>query len=177
MTKTRARRGFTLMEIMLAISIMSLGILSIISLFAFGYRETSQSNEDVASAAYADAVISQIAMAIGQTNLSWSTFSRHQGQTSESGWEFYLEPDGRVKRGIDGIAKQEYAKWTSQLQPSWPNAWPAGAAGDMKAALVVQHEAGSPIVKIGFRATKTEQTLMSQPLYYTEVRFQGDPDK
>ena len=171
------RRGFTLMEVTLAISIMALGVLSIISLFAFGYRESAQSNEDVASAAYADAVLSQLVMAISQTNLSWSAFKGRQGETADSGWEYYLESDGRIKSGIDGIAKSEYAKWTSQLQPSWPNAWPAGAAGDMKAALVVQHDVGSPVVRIGFRATKAEQTLMSQPLYYTEVRFQGDPDK
>lgn len=165
------------MEVNLAISIMALGILSVISLFAFGYRESSQSNEDVASAAYADAVISQLAMAITQTNLQWSTFKNHKGQTADSGWEVYLENDGRVKRNIDSIARQEYARWTSQLQPSWPNQWPAGVAGDLKAALVVQHDEGSAIVRIGFRAAKAEQTLMSQPLYYTEVRFQGDPDK
>lgn len=165
------------MEVTLAISIMALGVLGIISLFAFGYRETAQSNEDVAGAAYADAVMSQLVMAISQTNLVWSTFRNHKGQTSEIGWEYYFESDGRIKNGIEAIAKQEYAKWTSQLQPSWPNAWPAGAAGDMKAALVVQHDENSPLVRIGFRAAKAEQTLMSQPLYYTEVRFQGDPDK
>ncbi|MBO5643498.1 MAG: hypothetical protein J6S51_05795 [Kiritimatiellae bacterium] len=173
----RFSRAFTLMEINLAISIMALGVLSVISLFAFGYRESAQSNEDVASAAYADAVISQLVMAISQTNLQWSTFKNHKGQTSESGWEAYLESDGRIKRNIDSIAKQEFARWTSQLQPSWPNSWPAGVAGDLKAALVVQHDDESAIVRIGFRAAKTEQTLLSQPLYYTEVRFQGDPEK
>jgi len=170
------RKAFTLMEINLAIAIMALGVLSIISLYAFGYRESAQSNEDVASAAYADAVISQLSMAITQTNLQWSTFKTHKGQTNDSGWEAYLDSEGKVRNNIDSIAKQEFARWTSALNPSWPNGWPQGVAGDMKAALVIQHDDGSPIVRIGFRACKTEQTLLAQPLYYTEVRFQGDPN-
>ena len=170
------KTGFTLVEVTLAISVMAVGVLTIISLFGFGYRESSQSNEDVASAAYADAVISQLVMAIGQTNVSWSTFRDLQGETAEVGWGYYVnENSGRIKSGVDGKAKDEYSKWTKKL--NWPNAWPAGAAGDMKAALVLQHDQGSRIVRIGFRATRTEHTLMSQPLYYTEACFQGDTDK
>lgn len=169
------RRGFTLIEVSLAITVMAVGVLAVISLFGFGYRESSQSNEDVASAAYADAVISQLVMAISQTNLPWSVFKGIQGKTAEIGWGYYVSENGRTLGGVDGKAKDEYSKWTKQL--NWPNAWPAGAAGDMKAALVLQHDKGSRIVRIGFRATRTEPTLMSQPLYYTEARFQGDPDK
>ena len=170
------KAGFTLMEVTLAISVMAVGVLAVISLFGFAYRESSQSNEDVASAAYADAVISQLVMAIGQTNLAWSAFNDIRGESASDGWGYYVdETSGRVKSGMDGKAKAEYSKWTKQL--GWPNAWPADAAGDMKAALVLQHEKGSRIVRIGFRATRTEPTMMSQPLYYTEARFQGDPDK
>lgn len=170
------RKGFTLIEVSLAIGVVAVGVLAVISLFGFGYRESSQSNEDVASAAYADAVISQLVMAISQTNLPWSVFKKIQGETATDGWACYLNRNnGLVNRGIDSKAKDEYSKWTKQL--NWPNAWPAGAAGDMKAALVLQHDVNSRIVRIGFRATRTEPTLMSQPLYYTEARFQGDPDK
>lgn len=165
------------MEINLAIAIMAMGVLSIISLFAFGYRETAQSNEDVASAAYADAVLSQLSMAISQTNLKWSAFKTHKSNSNNAGWEMYLDSEGKVRPGIDSIARQEYARWTSGLTPGWPNGWPQGVAGDLKAALVVQHDDNSAIVRISFRACKAEQTLLAQPLYYTEVRFQGDPNQ
>ena len=45
------RKAFTLMEVNLAILIMAGGVLSVVSLFALGYRENRQSREDVASAA------------------------------------------------------------------------------------------------------------------------------
>ena len=63
------RKAFTLMEVNLAILIMAGGVLSVVSLFAFGYRENRQSREDVASAAYADAVMSPLVMACSATNL------------------------------------------------------------------------------------------------------------
>ena len=53
------RRAFTLIEVNLAILIMAGGILAMVSLFSFGYRENSQSREDVAGAAMADAVASK----------------------------------------------------------------------------------------------------------------------
>ena len=57
------RKAFTLMEVNLAILIMAGGVLSVVSLFALGYRENRQSREDVAAAAYADAVLSPLIMA------------------------------------------------------------------------------------------------------------------
>ena len=51
------KKAFTLIEVNLAIMVMAVGVLGIISLYAFGFREERQSREDVASAAYADAVM------------------------------------------------------------------------------------------------------------------------
>ena len=53
---------------------------------------------------------------------------------------------------------------------------PTDAANGLKAGLVVLHERDSAIVRIGFRATKKPAELLSMPLYYTEVRFQGVVD-
>ena len=51
------KRGFTLVEVNLAVFIMAGGILAMISLYSLGYRENRQSREDVAAAALADDVI------------------------------------------------------------------------------------------------------------------------
>jgi hypothetical protein len=46
----------------------------------------------------------------------------------------------------------------------------------LNAGLVILHEEGSSVVKIGFRAAKKPEELFAMPLYYTEVRFQGHFD-
>ena len=51
-----AKKAFTLIEVNIAMFVMAGGILSVIGLYSLGYRESRQSREDVASAAYADAV-------------------------------------------------------------------------------------------------------------------------
>ena len=52
------KRAFTLMEVNLAIMIMAGGILSILGLYSLGYRENSQSREDVAATAKAPVAVS-----------------------------------------------------------------------------------------------------------------------
>ena len=42
---------------------------------------------------------------------------------------------------------------------------------------MVQHDEDSTIVRIALRATKQPGMLLAMPIYYTEVPFQGDPDK
>jgi len=42
---------------------------------------------------------------------------------------------------------------------------------------VVQHEEGSAVVRISCRATKHPGSLLAMPLFYTEVMFQGLPDR
>ena len=84
------KKAFTLMEVNLAILIMAGGILSILGLYSLGYRENRQSREDVASAAYADAVISPLVMALSATNLKWSSFKKLGSYPSEAGWKEYI---------------------------------------------------------------------------------------
>ena len=91
------KKAFTLMEINLAILIMAAGILSMISLYSLGFRQSSQSREDVAGTAFADAVISPIVMACSDTSLKWSQFRGEWHYPSKEGWGAYLDrTTGRV---------------------------------------------------------------------------------
>ena len=69
-----SKRGFTLIEVNLAMLVMAMGVLSIVGLYAFGYRESAQSREDVEATALADQLISPLVRAITHTNQKWSTF-------------------------------------------------------------------------------------------------------
>ena len=173
------KRAFTLIEVNLAMLIMAGGILSLVGLYAFGFRESKQSREDVESAAIADAYISPLVMAISATNLKWSAFRQVESIPSDKGWAYYLDNEGRVKQNPNGPSQFSKAMSAysgcavggdrvSYSQPTEKN---------LLCGLVVLHEENSSIVRIGFRAAPTKDQLMSMPLYYTEVRFQGIIDQ
>jgi len=163
------KKAFTLIEVNLAMLIMAGGILSIVGLYSLGFRENSQSEEDVAGAAIADAVMSPIISSLSSTNLRWTVFNNIQDFPSEKGWANYLS-NGEVVSNPKGVAESGISKLAalsgnaSQV-PSIPSGYHYG--------LVVHHTRDSAVVSIAFRSSKKAKQLMSQPLYYTEVRFQG----
>lgn len=171
------RRAFTLIEINMAMLIMAGGILSVVGLYAFGFRENRQSREDVAATAVADAVISQLMMAITSTNITWQQFKGGFSLPGDKGWgEYANESTGVVTANPESMAERAFEQTMSKLGISGEVAqFPSDVvkASGMSCGLVVMHDTDSPIVRIAFRATKQPGTLLSMPLFYTEARFQG----
>ena len=178
------RKAFTLMEVNLAILIMAGGILSIVGLYSLGFRESRQSSEDVAATAYADAVLSPLVMAASATNLRWSVFKEMRSFPGDTGWAEYIDENtGLVRNNPESTAKNAFSSAMGALSSAAggsldaPSSWPGtSASGGLKGGLIVMHAPGSPIVRLGFRASKLDNMLLSAPLYYTEVRFQGVND-
>ena len=179
----KGRRAFTLIEVNLAMLIMAGGILSIVGLYAFGFRENRQSREDVAASAYADAVVSPLVMAISATNLKWSVFREKFNYPGDKGWGEYFNNEGLVTQDPQGnaetafkgvIGKMESAAVGTFDSPDFPST-AKPTKPKMSCGLVVMHAKDSAVVSIGFRAVETDRpgTLLSMPLFYTEVRFQG----
>ena len=176
------KRGFTLMEVNLAIFIMATGILSMVSLYSLGFRESSQSREDVAGAALADAVMGPLVMACSDTSVKWSQFKEEwQYPTDGKGWGHYLNEDkGIVVNDPDGDCRTFFGNVLSKMKNCGAKnvdaSYPSNGNG-LSGALVVSHAKDSGVVKIAFRATAKPGQLLSQPMYYTEVRFQGIVDQ
>ena len=177
------KKAFTLIEVNLAIMVMAVGVLGIISLYAFGFREEQQSREDVASAAYADAVMGPLVTALTATNVKWSVFRALKSRPGPDGWGQYLQnrTTGKVVSNPESLAQSAYSETIGALNLG--GGFPSGMqvtkqkAGNLKAALVVMHDEDSAIVRISFRAASKENLLFSAPLYYTEARFQGVMDE
>lgn len=176
------KRAFTLVEVTLAMGIMAVGVMSVIGLYAFGFRESGQSREDVGATAVADAVLGQLTMAITATNLKWSVFRELPSFPSDDGWGYFLNRDnGRVKEDPTPRAKSDFASFMGRLSGAavgsldCDTAFPASALSStgLKCGLVILHDQGSPIVRIGFRAMRQRQSLLSVPMFYTEAMFQG----
>ena len=187
--KTFARKAFTIIEVNMAILILSSGVLALISLFALGFRENRQSREDVGSAALADAVLSRIVMAASATNLKWSVFKKIEAYPSAKGWSVYYGSNGANLRRCSEISRKAYDDLMTALAESADGelaadkSWPSGAEAGLFHGLVIMHDNGNygkedcSRLRISFRAGRHASEILSQPLYYTEVRFQGDPLK
>lgn len=178
------KRAFTLIEVNLAMLIMAGGILSIVGLYAFAFRENRQSREDVAATAVADSVMSPLVCALSATNVTWSSFRTLGNYPSDYGWGDYLDRSkGVVTQDPMSKARTVFSSVTGRLSfeggYDGPTEFPSTAmtGTGMSCGLVVQHEQDSAVVRISCRATKLPGALLSMPMFYTEVRFQGLPDK
>lgn len=173
------KKAFTLIEVNLAMLVMAGGILSIVGLYAFGFRENNQSREDVASAAVAEMVINPLVMALSHTNNNWSTFnvgSSSSGQTyPANGWKAYLDGNYHVSSDPTPTAKSAFGSAMGMASASEGKAGFPSIDSRMAVALLVHHDKESATVSIALRAVEKAKSrlLMSQPIYYTEVKFQG----
>lgn len=173
------KKAFTLLEINLAIMVMAGGILSILGLYGLGYRENRQSREDVTATTYADAVLSPLVMALSSTNLTWQDFNKIRSSPSEEGWGAYINKStGLVDQDPQGRAEQAWQAVMGAVgtKAKVNTTWPKSAKAGLKAGLVVLHDTDSAIVRLGFRATRNASELLSMPLFFTEVRYQGRTD-
>jgi len=175
-------KGFTLMEVNLAMFVMAVGTLGLVSLYSFGYRENQQSVEDVRGASVAEVNMNALIAALSSTNMTWSKWESIGTQPSE-GWGKYAGDGTGVDWSDNGGGSD-----TSKLKPlSNPSAEArsifsrivklGGGSGSfydgngLACGLVVNQEGDR--CSVAFRSGKRSGTLVYQPLYYTEVRFQG----
>ncbi len=192
------KRAFTLMEVNLAIFIMATGVLAMVSLYSLGMRESRQSTEDVAAAGYADAVFAPLVAKLSATNMTWrgwtSIGSEPQGEGSKicdgvtqggKGWADYVQKVGsdasglyRVDSGCTAKAKQAFQEIASAQTRGSPNVsitWPGVLPSDYFYGLVATRRGAT--ISLAFRASRRRDGLMSQPIYYTEVHYQGRDDE
>ena len=188
------RRAFTLMEVNLAILVMAGCVLSVVTLYSLGFRENQQSMEDVAAAAYADAVMGKLATALSDPNVAWEDFKdivnvRNVGgdftsTNPENGWGDYFDSDGDALDGSAAISKAQTvftetmarirSGSTSGIDTAMP-AVPTKSIGAVGLVVRIKTVGGKPmpVAQISFRAARDGRSLMSSPMYYTEVAFQG----
>ena len=198
------RRGFTLMEVNLAIFIMAVGLLAMVALYPLAYRESRQSKDDVKAAAAADCVLNTLTAALSSRNIEWKDWvdgideaygKTDKGKHLKGGWLAYCDEvrDSNTHQAtfapkkhsqINSLAKQVFgalAGINREHKPSWP------VDDELACAIVVQW-GQMPVfdgdgmqmmddrsrVTISLRITRRVGDLLGQPVFYTEVHFQGD---
>lgn len=185
------KKGFTLIEVNLAMLIMAMGVLVMCGLYSLGFRENRQSVEDVAAAAYADAYLAPLVQGLSATNMTWDAWKRIGGKPSnsrmseiaqgvwpEAGWMAYVQRKGKSDYKVvssprsvaDGVFGDVLGKIPSPYKGSNP-----GLSSDYQYALVVTRHGA--VIQLAFRCSRRKESLMSQPLFVSEVHYQGDPER
>ena len=196
------QRAFTLIEVNLAMLVMAGGVLSMVSLYAFGFRESRQSREDVAGAVVAESILNALETALSSRKLTWSEWKRFGDNKSvdgnyniriwpAEGWKDYLSQGVNggyrvTKSTIGNKAEQVFGKLitsngkavqdngTEVSVPAWGD---IVRKEDVSVALVASRESElSPVITLAVRVVRAgqERTLFAQPIYFTEVHFQGE---
>ena len=171
------RKAFTLMEVNLALMVMAVGTLALVSLYTFGYRENRQSIEDVSATGVADSVLGSLTLMLASTNVTWSDWQKIPEKSPANGWEDYYDFENGKMRSVSGKAEAAYDAIKGQIGGSVDGGSAPGIdiPDGMTAGLVITRS--GDLATIGFRLSKRPGELMSQPIFYTEVHFQGDPTK
>ena len=181
------KKAFTLMEVNLAVMVMAFGVLGLVSLYSLGYRENSQSREDVEAAALADRNLNALVTMLSSTNMSWSAWSSigtlPAGGERRSGWMAYFNVNRSDYGNLDdtGADPNPNNKARSAFDAvkgkcsGCEGASVSFDPGHLNCGLVVYQD--GPRCAIAFRAARRPASLIYQPLYYTEVYFQGDTAK
>lgn len=182
--------GFTLMEVNLAIFIMATGVLAMVSLYPLGYRENQQSRDDVWAASEADRIFNQIHAALSERSIKWNDWVRtvENLKGSVGNWELYCESsDGYVpknKSQLNSLAANALNSLSNIARTK-----PSDLKLDSKRAYAVvvqpgriKYNGGDPMldysrVAISMRISRNSGSLFAQPVYFTEVHFQGDQEK
>lgn len=190
------KKAFTLLEVNLAIFIMATGVLSMCALYSLGFRENRQSVEDVAGVAYAETYLAPLVQGLSATNMPWSqwveigdeprntaTESRNvaDGLYPAGGWLDYVEHIKdreqvrfRVKGDPRSTANSAWQSTNASIPSPYKGSLPS-LPSDFQYALVVSRK--GTVIQLSFRCSRRKDQLLMQPVYVSEVRFQGDGDK
>ena len=199
-----SRFGFTLMEVNLAIFIMATGLLAMVAVYPLAYRESQQSKDDVRAAAAADCILNTLTGALSSRNIEWkdwvdgisSAVSATRSDQDGGGWLDYYDPRPNAPRtslqtiktkgqGVFNSLAGIYTK--SQGTRGSLNFSTLKIPSELACAIVAQW-GQMPVwngetmqmlpdhsrVAISVRVTRRVGDLLGQPIFYTEIHFQGD---
>ena len=174
------RFGFTLIEVNLAIFVMAVGVLSLVSLYSFGYRENQQSAEDVQAAAVSEYCLNAMVAALSSTNMSWTAW-RGLGMQPANGWgEYAGDGTGSGTSDNDGTGTVRPNTNPSALAEGVFNRVMSAAGfsasfnvGDLCVGIVLTPSSNYRTYSVAVRCGRRAATLVNQPLYYSEVYYQG----
>ena len=186
----KARAAFTLMEVNLAIFIMAVGVLAMTSLYPLGFREGQQSRDDVRAAVAADEVLGKLTAALSSRNITWKEWTDAVGdavKATKEGWFSYYTQRGsdtwvvKDRSSVNSTAEDVFRALAQACNPKPDfvftdnNKYAYGLVAQWgKRTVAGSTHNDYSRVSISFRLARRANALMTAPIYYTEIHFQGD---
>ncbi|MDD2598253.1 MAG: hypothetical protein PHO37_03370 [Kiritimatiellae bacterium] len=162
--KKEQRAAFSLMEVNMAVFVMSVGILSMVVLYPLGLRESTQGQADLKQSMLADYVLNQAVAAASQTNITWAQWSAQVPKADS-----VKGNSGNVWPGFMG----------SQIKETdWSDAPKLG--GRYRVVCTIVPGFSGRIMGIMVQSTELKNLnnynqYSNNPIYYAEAMFQGTP--
>jgi hypothetical protein len=166
--KFAQREAFSLMEVNMAVFVMSVGILSMVVLYPLGLRESTQGQADMKQTMLADYLLNQAVAAASQTNISWKDWSSLPLATDAPG-KMIDVPNGD--------------RWPSFMEnkiedPNWKDAPQLGRGCRIACVLVPGQSRrimGIMVQSTDLKNLDSYEDYTNNPIFYAEAMFQGTP--
>ncbi|MFO7936457.1 MAG: hypothetical protein R6V06_02495 [Kiritimatiellia bacterium] len=155
--KILAGDGFSLMEVNMAVFVLSVGILGMIALYPLGLRESMQGQADIKQTMFADYMLNQAVAIASQKNITWDQWSS-VSELAPGQWPSFFKDDPSL----------------FEKDPEWSDAPSLGKRYEVTCALVPG--LSDRIMGIMIQSTdktKNYQNYTNNPIFYAEVMFQG----
>jgi prepilin-type N-terminal cleavage/methylation domain-containing protein len=152
----RRRNGFSLVEVTLALLVISVGMLSLFSLFPAGLRENILSRADLRQAAFAEYVFSRLEARAGEIAGDWDKWDNTGPFTDEL-----------------ASAKKIFTDDPIAIEQEWHKLDPNNV---IRYRLLLWHKKGTRIWTACLQSTEVETggyAYAGNPVYMTQVFFTG----
>jgi hypothetical protein len=154
--------GFSLMEVNMAVFVMSVGILGMIALYPLGLRESTQGQADLKQSMLAEYLLHQAVGIASRGDLDWGT------------WSQFAKKEWRDITSGDFCGENiEQPTWNDSPSPNQDYRILCGAVRDPVNPNRIQSRMMGIMVQSTDLDLNDSDLWTNNPIYYAEAMFQG----
>ncbi len=165
-SKPETRAGFSLMEVNMAVFVMSVGILSMIVLYPLGLRESTQGQADLKQSMLAEHLLNQAVGIASRKDLTWEQ------------WSQFATREYRDITGGNFCGKTIFApEWTGKPNANTHYRMICGAVRDpysQNPNRILPRMMGIMVQSTDLIHFNDSELWTNNPIYYAEAVFQGE---
>ncbi|MBQ9430987.1 MAG: prepilin-type N-terminal cleavage/methylation domain-containing protein [Kiritimatiellae bacterium] len=162
----KRKKGFSLIEVNMAIFVMAIGVLSIVALFPLGLRESFQGNADLKQSAMADYYLNQVVAIASMTNFPWSQWdAMPEAKLGDDTLEMDNELPNFIKTRMKGADGGSFSYKDKEF----------------KIGCCKLYGHSDRVMGVMIQCTDIEarnyNDYSNNPVFFAQAYFQGDPTK
>ena len=179
----KKKKGFSLIEVNMAILVVATGVLAVAVLYPAGLRESVQSQSDFKQVMFADYVLNIAVAAACSTNVTWQEWSVWANQynmmnlnkETKTGMDKFNSVPGFMQNEIKDAIKRYISTQDSRMVDDMDGTYAVycmlvpGFSDQLMGIMVRSLDGDTSKMSSELR----KQRLPNQPLFYAEARFQG----